>query len=179
MMLAKGATPKTPWVPVGETEATRKFGVPPRQLGDYLALIGDNVDNSPGVAGVGPKTAVRLLERFGDLDTLLSHLEEVDSAKLRQALSDSAEQLRRNRSLVQLDPVLPEGWKGLADIRRREPDWKKLDEMAAVQGFASIRSTIQKCRDVLRRDVLRRDACVAEQGPAKQTAKPPVQGLLF
>ena len=143
-MLAKGATPKAPWIPVGEAETTRKFGLPPTRLGDYLALIGDTVDNIPGVAGIGPKTAIKLLEQFGDLNTLLSHLEEIDSAKLRQALADSAEQLRRNRSLVQLDPVLPEGWRGLDDIRRRTPDWEKLDALAAEQGFASLRAALQK-----------------------------------
>ena len=166
VMLSKGATPKTPWIPVGETDATRKFGLPPRQLGDYLALIGDNVDNIPGVAGVGPKTAIKLLERFGDLDTLLSHLEEVDSVKLRQALSDSAEQLRRNRSLVQLDPVLPEGWRGLNDIMRREPDWEKLDAMAAEQGFASIRAVLQKHKTVA-------------GPPPPPPSTTPVQGMLF
>ena len=181
VMLAKGPTPKEPWVTLGEEAATRKFGLPPRQLGDYLALIGDNVDNIAGVAGVGPKTAIKLLEQFGDLDHLLASLEQVDAAKVRQALADSAEQLRRNRSLVQLDPVLPEGWKGLDGIRRRTPDWALLDELAAAQGFASIRAAIQK-RQVLRRDVLRRDACVADKSVAEQGSPPPpppVQGMLF
>ncbi len=180
-MLAKGPTPKVPWVPVGETDATQKFGVPPRQLGDYLALIGDSVDNIPGVAGVGPKTAVKLLERFGDLDTLLFHLEKVDSAKLRQALSDSAEQLRRNRSLVQLDPVLPEGWRGLDDIRRREPDWEKLDAMAAVQGFASIRSTIQKHIPSVPPEACQNGRLLKEEDGTSGTngTGVPVQGMLF
>ena len=166
-MLAKGATPKTPWVAVGEAEATRKFGVPPRQLGDYLALIGDTVDNIPGVAGVGPKTAVKLLEQFGDIDNLLAHLEQVASAKTRQALADSAEQLRRNRSLVQLDPVLPEGWRGLDDIRRREPDWQRIDQLSAAQGFTSIQAAIQKHMPA------------AQPTPVPPSSAPPVQGTLF
>src|SRR4051812_3167270 len=54
----------------GPAEVTAKMGIPPTQVRDYLALVGDSVDNVPGVPSVGPKTAVQLLQQFGDLDAL-------------------------------------------------------------------------------------------------------------
>ena len=66
-----------------------KFGVPPERIVDYLTLIGDTVDNVPGVAKVGPKTAVKWLAQYGTLDNLIAHAHEVGGAvgeNLRQAL---------------------------------------------------------------------------------------------
>lgn len=64
---------------------TAKFGVPPAQMLDYQALVGDAVDNIPGVKGIGPKAAVALLEHFGNLDSLFERLDEIPELKLRGA----------------------------------------------------------------------------------------------
>ena len=64
-----------------------KFGVQPRQMADYLALTGDSVDNSPGVPGVGPKSAAALLGHFGDLDSIYERIEEVPQLEIRGAKS--------------------------------------------------------------------------------------------
>src|SRR5262245_23135917 len=61
----------------GTAEVTEKFGVPPAQLGDVLALMGDSVDNIPGIPGVGPKTAAALIQYFGSLDNMLSRADEI------------------------------------------------------------------------------------------------------
>ena len=82
-----------------------KTGVAPEQVADWLALMGDAVDNIPGVPGVGPKTAAELLNRFGTVENLLLRLGEVKSEKLRQALHAAAEILRRNQRLVRLPDV--------------------------------------------------------------------------
>ena len=82
-----------------------KTGVEPEQVADWLALMGDTVDNIPGVPGVGPKTATGLLQKFGSVAVLMGRLAEVKSAKLRAALQASAEVLRRNLRLVQLHEV--------------------------------------------------------------------------
>ncbi len=79
-----------------------KTGVPPSQIVDWLALMGDNVDNIPGVPGVGPKTAADLLSRFGSVAALFGRLDEVKSEKLREALRNSAEVVQRNLRLVRL-----------------------------------------------------------------------------
>ncbi len=82
-----------------------KAGVEPGQVADWLALMGDAVDNIPGVPGVGPKTAAELLKEFGSVAVLFARLAEVKSAKLRAALQQSADAVKRNLRLVQLHEV--------------------------------------------------------------------------
>ena len=90
-----------------DEQVRAKAGVPPSQIVDWLALMGDAVDNIPGVPGVGPKTAASLLNQFGSVAALLGRLEEVKPEKLRESLRRSAAALRRNMSLVRLDENLP------------------------------------------------------------------------
>ncbi|HSS38739.1 MAG TPA: 5'-3' exonuclease H3TH domain-containing protein, partial [Polyangia bacterium] len=61
----------------GADEVREKFGVGPEQVGDVLALMGDSIDNVPGVDGIGPKTAAELINKFGSLDVLLERVSEV------------------------------------------------------------------------------------------------------
>jgi len=89
----------------GQDQVMAKTGVAPAQVADWLALMGDAVDNIPGVAGVGPKTAADLLQQFGSAEALLVRLDEVKSEKLRTALRNSAEVVRRNQKLVRLPEV--------------------------------------------------------------------------
>ena len=57
---------------IGREEVIEKFGVPPEQVGEVLALMGDSVDNVPGVPGVGPKTASQLIQQYGDVEAVLA-----------------------------------------------------------------------------------------------------------
>jgi DNA polymerase-1 len=84
-----------------------KAGVEPSQIVDWLSLMGDSVDNIPGVPGVGPKTAAELLKQFGSVAALYGRLDEVKSEKLRAALRGAADAVRRNRELVRLRDDLP------------------------------------------------------------------------
>ena len=84
-----------------------KTGVEPEQIVDWLALMGDAVDNIPGVPGVGPKTAADLLQRFGSVKELLKRLEEVKQEKLRASLMASVADVKRNLNLVRLQDDLP------------------------------------------------------------------------
>ena len=86
----------------GRAQVLAKSGVEPEQVADWLALMGDAVDNIPGVPGVGPKTAAELLKQFGSVEQLLARLDEVKSEKLRQA----AAAVVRNQKLVRL-PAVP------------------------------------------------------------------------
>lgn len=86
----------------GEAEVRRKAGVGPEQVVDWLSLVGDSVDNIPGVAGVGPKTAADLLNRFGSVDGVYAHLGEVGSERIREALRAAEPIVRRNRDLIRL-----------------------------------------------------------------------------
>ena len=80
----------------GPAEVLAKFGVRPDQLVDFLALAGDSVDNIPGVKGVGPKTAVALLNEFGDLDSLYAGLDRIAELSFRGAKT-MGEKLERER----------------------------------------------------------------------------------
>jgi len=84
-----------------------KAGVGPSQIVDWLSLMGDTVDNIPGVPGVGPKTAAELLNQFGSVAALYGRLDEVKSDKLRAAVRDAADVVRRNCELVRLRDDLP------------------------------------------------------------------------
>ena len=79
-----------------------KTGVEPEQIGDWLSLLGDSVDNIPGVPGVGPKTATDLLKQFGSVSELYRRLDEVKSERIRGALKTAEVDVRRNQSLVRL-----------------------------------------------------------------------------
>jgi DNA polymerase I len=95
-------------LPMGSDEVCAKTGVRPCQIVDWLALVGDTADNIPGARGVGPKTAARLLQQFGDLETVYSRLDEL-SPRLRQILEESRAIVARNRALMTLDAQLPVG----------------------------------------------------------------------
>ena len=87
-----------------------KFGVGPDRLGDVLALMGDSVDNVPGVPGIGPKTAAQLINEYGDLAAVLASTDRITKPKLKQSLIDHADNARLSRELVRLvcDSPLPE-----------------------------------------------------------------------
>ncbi len=93
--------------PIGEPEVREKFGVGPDKVVEVQALIGDSVDNVPGVPGIGPKTAAELINAYGDLENVLLHAEEIKQPKRRQALIEHAEQARLSKKLVQLDDQVP------------------------------------------------------------------------
>ena len=79
-----------------------KFGVPPEQVTDVQALIGDPTDNVPGVPGIGIKTASQLIGEFGSLEALLDRLPEIKQPKRREALTENAEKARLSKQLVTL-----------------------------------------------------------------------------
>ena len=79
---------------VDETNAAERLGVPPRQVIDYLALVGDSSDNIPGVKGIGGKGAVQLLQEYNDLETLLARAADVPGKRAREALLQYADAAR-------------------------------------------------------------------------------------
>ncbi len=90
-----------------DEDVASKTGVKPEQIPDWLALIGDAVDNIPGVPGVGPKTAADLLGRFQSLDGIYAHLGEVPSERLRKQLEACRDVVSRNLAMVTLPEALP------------------------------------------------------------------------
>ena len=95
---------------MGPDDTREKFGVGPEKLGEVLALMGDSVDNVPGVPGVGPKTAAKLILEYGDLESVLAAAPEMKKGKLRDNLIEHADLARLSHKLVTLacDVPLPE-----------------------------------------------------------------------
>ena len=101
------AAPKLGWRVLDAAGVKEKFGVPPAQIPDYLALVGDTSDNICGLEGVGPKTAAKWLQEFGGLEDLLAHTDELKPERFREPARAAAETLRRNLKLVTLNLALP------------------------------------------------------------------------
>ncbi len=123
-----------------------KFGVGPERIVDYLSLVGDTVDNVPGVPKVGPKTAVKWLRHYGSLDDIVAHAGEIKGKvgeNLRQALDTLplARELVTIRRDVDLDL-------GPEDLRAREPDRQRLQELYRRLEFRSwLEELLQQSRD--------------------------------
>lgn len=92
---------------LGTEEVEAKWGVPPAQIPDVLALTGDSVDNIPGVEGVGPKTAARLIREHGSAEAILREPSVIANEKLREKVSAAVGRLRDNMEVVRLDSDLP------------------------------------------------------------------------
>lgn len=101
---------------LGPEHVVEKFGVPPEKLGDVLGLMGDSVDNVPGVPGIGPKTASKLVNEFGDVEAVLAAAPTMKPSRMRDNLIEHAEMARLSRVLVALkeDVPLPDPLEDLA-----------------------------------------------------------------
>ncbi len=120
-----------------------KTGVDPGQIVDWLALMGDAVDNIAGVPGVGPKTAADLLNRFGSVSGLYGRLDEVKSEKLRGALQASAETVERNVKLVRLHDDLPCDFSP-AEMVVKPVDQRRLAGLFQLWGFKGLLKTLEQ-----------------------------------
>ena len=119
-----------------------RFGVAPGQIVDFLSLLGDSVDNIPGAAGVGEKTAAQLLQTYGTLDNLLTRVSEIAKPKLRDSLAASAQRLRDNRQLIQLQTAvsLPVD---IEELKVRPPDTSALAALYARFGFKTLLAEVE------------------------------------
>ena len=91
----------------GRAELLADWGVTPEQVIDLQVLVGDPVDNVPGVPGIGVKTAAKLLQEFGTLDNLLANVDKVPGAKKQEGLRALVTDVPRNRQLIRLETELP------------------------------------------------------------------------
>lgn len=92
---------------LGPAEVERRWGVPPSLVPDVLALTGDAVDNIPGVEGVGPKTAAKLVREHGRVALIAENPNVIPNEKLRAKIAGAAARLRDNLELVRLETDLP------------------------------------------------------------------------
>jgi DNA polymerase-1 len=84
-----------------------RYGIPPEQIPDFYGLKGDTSDNIPGVPGIGDKTASDLLQRFGDLETVLASIDEISGAKRKENLENHADDARMSKELATIQADVP------------------------------------------------------------------------
>jgi DNA polymerase-1 len=119
-----------------EAKVRERWGVAPVQIPDVLALMGDAIDNIPGVKGVGEKTAVKLISQFGSVDRLYENISLVPG-KLRETLATQRRQAMLSRELAVLSRSVPFTF-DLEAFRRIEPDWSKLRALWMEMEFARL-----------------------------------------
>ena len=139
-----------------------KFGVPPERIIDYLALMGDAVDNVPGVDKVGPKTACKLIEEYGSLEGVIAHADEVKGV-VGENLRKVKDWLPTGRKLVTVktDVELPFD---IETLRDKGADTKKLAELFGRFGFRTLRDSLINKEDA------------PEGGASKPAPSPPKEG---
>ena len=131
----------------GEKETLEKFGVPPCAIVDYLALVGDSSDNIPGIEGVGPKTAAKLLTEFGSIDAMTAAPERIEKESLRNKITAGRERLALNRELVRLlDTLPPELTLGEDSFAKKTPDYEAICASAAELELKSLARELEKRR---------------------------------
>jgi DNA polymerase-1 len=92
---------------MAESEVEAKFGVRPHQVPDVLGLAGDSIDNIPGVPGIGMKGAAELIRKYGSVEALIAHADEVSGPKRRESLKENAEVARMSRELARIRDDVP------------------------------------------------------------------------
>lgn len=123
---------------IGPDEVMEKFGVTPDRVVEVQALIGDSVDNVPGVPGIGPKTAASLMAEYGSLEAILAAARDgMKASKRRDALVEHAEAARLSRKLVELCAEVPLP-QPLGALVSRDVMPERLQPFLAAQGFRSI-----------------------------------------
>jgi DNA polymerase-1 len=121
----------------GPTDVTEDFGVPPARVADVLALMGDSIDNIPGVPGIGDKGAKSLIQEFGSLEELLARAGEVARKSYREGLQQHAEQARLSKELSTIHTSLPISFDPSA-LRRDPPDTAALRRLFGELEFFSL-----------------------------------------
>lgn len=131
---------------IGRDEVIEKFGVGPELVGDVLALMGDSSDNVPGVPGIGPKTASKLITEFGNLEAVLAAAPDMKPSKMRDNLIEHAELARLSKVLVTLkeDCPLPIA---LEDMALGPIPEEPLRPFLEEHGFRSLLNRIGKTSD--------------------------------
>ncbi|MAJ59913.1 MAG: DNA polymerase I [bacterium TMED88] len=125
----------------GPAEVEGRFGVPPEQLLDVRALVGDPSDNIPGVKGIGEKGAAKLITEFGTLEELLARADEVKAKRAREGLQGQRESAELSKELATLRADVPLPIE-LSDLVLRSPDVERLRALYERLGFTRLMASL-------------------------------------
>ena len=137
------ANPKLGWRTLDAAGVMEKFGVPPSQIADYLALVGDVSDNIPGVSGVGPKTASKWLQEFGSVEEIIAHAASLKPERFQEAVRNGADNIRRNLKLTTLNLDLPTVKAEITEVRPQQL-LALLEEMEMKSSLAEARARYEQ-----------------------------------
>lgn len=114
-----------------------KFAVSPDKVLDVLSLMGDSSDNIPGVPGIGPKTAAKLINEFGNIDQLLKNIDKISNIRQQNLIKDNRDKILLSRKLASLDENVPLEY-NLDQLKFKHADFDKLLEFLKNHGFKSL-----------------------------------------
>jgi DNA polymerase I len=120
-----------------------ELGFEPKFMVDYLALIGDSSDDIPGVAGIGPKGAVPLIEKFGTLENIYKHIDEIDKAGIKKKLEADKENAFLSKDLATIHCEVPIEF-DFEHAKFSDPDYEKLKEILFELEFKTIYAKLLK-----------------------------------
>ncbi|HEV2670797.1 MAG TPA: DNA polymerase I [Gemmatimonadales bacterium] len=155
---------------VDQSNASERLGVQPERVVDFLALVGDSSDNIPGVKGIGDKTALQLLQTYGDLDAILARVAEIPGKRPREALLQQADNARLSRQLVTLRRDVPIEL-DLEQLRVQTPDTERL---AALFTELEFRTLIPKLSDLAAVAAAPIESAGGAPAPAPASRAPPL-----
>lgn len=122
-----------------------RFGIRPDQMTDYKGLKGDSSDNIPGVPGIGDKTAVELLQRYGSLENLLEHIDELPEGKVKRVLQENVDLAKLSKRIGTIVTDLPVEIE-LESYRSREPDYDALRDLFVRLEFKTMLKRLPEVR---------------------------------
>jgi DNA polymerase I len=122
---------------VDATKVEEILGVTPDKVVDYMALLGDTIDNIPGAKGIGEKGAAELINKYGSVEKALDHADEVPNKRYREALQQQREQIMMSKQLAALATDAPVEIK-LKELEVRPPNTAELGALYRELGFASL-----------------------------------------
>jgi DNA polymerase-1 len=122
---------------VDEKKVEEMLGVPPEKVVDYMALLGDTIDNIPGAKGIGEKGAAELIKKYGSVESALDHADEVPNKRYREALQQQREQVLMSKQLAAIAKDAPIEV-NLQELELRPPNGTALAELYRELGFNSL-----------------------------------------
>ncbi|MDP7554599.1 MAG: 5'-3' exonuclease H3TH domain-containing protein, partial [Nitrospinota bacterium] len=126
----------------GVKEVKEKFGVEPGQVTEVMGLMGDSSDNIPGVPGIGPKTAIALIQDYGDIENLLENLKQIKKEALKNKLLEYREQARLSKKLCTINTNMSLTV-GIQNMKVKELNSKRVISLFKELEFASLLSKLQ------------------------------------
>jgi DNA polymerase-1 len=123
-----------------------EFGFEPKQMIDYLALIGDSSDDIPGVPGIGPKTAIPLIQKYHSVENIYKHIDEIDKESIKKKLLEGKENAILSRDLATIDCNVPLDFDFEA-AKFQKPDFDKLRSIFVELEFKTLYGNLLKIYD--------------------------------